>query len=563
MQPAGNNLSESLSCLLSAAPAAEALSIRAFASCYLQAKPTACFNEVQGELSLLLGRPPIRAERAILTDIFRQTACIRAAATRAEEDLAYAARSPTGTSRKGFTVCTAYTENYAIGHICAPVNEAYAQKWGYEWISHVMTYPDLMTSIHPRQSASWYKISMLLQILDRELGTESAETTHQEDTDAVAVAGAGAVVSTDLGSLEPRTAPCIHPNPTGCAYILWIDADACVIDQALSLQQVVQEGCGADLIAGEDMHCGSGSYINAGVLLMRVSEWSRKFLKDVWAAKAEEGATAAYTAAMGGRPPPALVANDLVNAAVDESTRRPLPFWWLLRKNHTLAQDKITEKGSKHYFFVRQFEQSAIQKVLKQRQQGLESCYRLCAGSQCVCSVPHLRAFHTFSPLNAHLCARNEFGTELACEQVSDTNQEQEKGQEERGEAREALLGRKLFANVCVLPSHVLNSCVRPGRPRPPEGSATASSEGGGGGGDGGARNVEEEDEDEEEEGEEEEEQEEEKEGGKEDTAKKSTGPVSLNRGVAQQPARFIYHPAGKKRKESLLRAVLEDIAAS
>ena len=488
---------------------------------YMSQNPCSKFNDVQAEVSAILGRKPVRAERAIITSVFRETACKRAAAERAREEMLY--MNMHGAQRKGFVICTSYTDNYKIGHLCSSVNEKYAAKWGYEWIMHVLPYEELMSVISPRQCASWYKIRMLLELLDRELGCSASAPNSFLPL--------------------PPSIP-VMQSPKGCAYLFWIDADACIINSEVPLTKLAEMGDHVDLILGEDMNCGSGSFINAGVLLVRVSEWSRRFLQDVWAQQMEAAATAAYDAAARNEAIITTTSTQSTDVAAEE-----IPFFLRLRKQ-TQMQLQLTGQmsGARHYFFVRQFEQSAIQKVLKSRQQGLEASFRECDAA-CKCNNLHLRAFHTFSPLNEHISL-------LAA--VQGPQQEQAL----------SLLSKKIFANVCILPSHVMNSSVRPDTSILRMGLAP-----------------EHEDEDEDEEScniEEEDDDEDATLRGLDEVgnaaglsavdesargasssalrrASQINPPITCRAG-AQKPASFIYHPAGKKRKEHLIRTVLASL---
>jgi hypothetical protein len=461
--------------------------IKAFAAAHFLRCPTADFNDIQAELTECLGRKLVRAERRLLTEAFRENFNQRAAALRAEEDKNYAC-SHSGQARTGFLVITAYSRNYKIGPLCASVNRRYCEAHGYQWQEDVLADSDMMAAISPRRSASWYKILMINRLLERELG------------------------DADGGSA------------TGVRYIMWIDADASIIDPSLTLEQIVAEGESRDLLIGEDMHACSGSYINAGVFLLRVGAFAQQFFRDVWAREAEEKARAEWN---------------------DES------YELEQKLKHKLKQHEVGQR--RHYFFVRQFEQSAMQKVLRYQQQGLEFCYQQpgctrgpgsggsgvgtnvfrSAGGESISSVDRLHAFHTFCAENSHLPLDSP------------------------------LLGRKHFPNVCVFPSWEFNSCLRS--------SGTL------------ADDEEEEDEeeaaaDEEEEGEEEEEEEvggDAKEGGEGaskaapasrehssprrqvDAGGGAVKPVQLHR--AQRGARFIYHPAGKKNKFGLMSQVLAD----
>ena len=64
-------------------------------------------------------------------------------------------------------------------------------------------------------------------------------------------------------------------------YIVWIDADAIVLDLSMRIELISEQHPGADIIASSDIRQG---YINSGFLLLRNSEWTRKFLARWWGA---------------------------------------------------------------------------------------------------------------------------------------------------------------------------------------------------------------------------------------------------------------------------------------
>ena len=61
-------------------------------------------------------------------------------------------------------------------------------------------------------------------------------------------------------------------------YIVWIDADACVINDKIKLEDIVKLGEYRDLIIAEDQTF----LINCGVMLIRVCDWSCKIFSEVW-----------------------------------------------------------------------------------------------------------------------------------------------------------------------------------------------------------------------------------------------------------------------------------------
>ena len=63
-------------------------------------------------------------------------------------------------------------------------------------------------------------------------------------------------------------------------YIMWIDADAAVVDHSVTVEEKIAMGGQRDLIVAEDMN--PGCLVNAGVLLVRNSAFSRGLWDDVW-----------------------------------------------------------------------------------------------------------------------------------------------------------------------------------------------------------------------------------------------------------------------------------------
>ncbi|RHY33733.1 hypothetical protein DYB32_001459 [Aphanomyces invadans] len=143
----------------------------------------------------------------------------------------------------GIAMFTAYTTDYSVGYACDTVNRMYAARHGYEFHSDVLPYDAMMGAISPRQFCGWYKVLMIQRFL------------------------------ADMDELRRRQ----------IGYLMWIDADAVVVNQAYQVERLLQRSGYRDLIISEDVNpC---CLINTGVLLIRVSEWSRSLWSDVWAAR--------------------------------------------------------------------------------------------------------------------------------------------------------------------------------------------------------------------------------------------------------------------------------------
>ena len=140
------------------------------------------------------------------------------------------------------TVCTAYTTNYALGRLTEDVNRRYCQRHGYRFVCEALSAGEMQNAIDPRTCFSWYKVLMLNRLLGEELAHEG--------------------------------------RPEDASYVLWVDADAVVVRQDRTVESIIGIGPDADLIAGEDLS--AACRINAGVLLVRASEWSRTLFRDTW-----------------------------------------------------------------------------------------------------------------------------------------------------------------------------------------------------------------------------------------------------------------------------------------
>lgn len=68
----------------------------------------------------------------------------------------------------------------------------------------------------------------------------------------------------------------------GCDWLMWIDADAMVMNHTFSLESIIA-GCqeGTDLIICKDYPTGDPKGINAGVFLIRNCEWSLAYFRHV------------------------------------------------------------------------------------------------------------------------------------------------------------------------------------------------------------------------------------------------------------------------------------------
>ena len=83
--------------------------------------------------------------------------------------------------------------------------------------------------------------------------------------------------------LDGKSASC----DAGTTHLLWIDGDAVVLRHERRVEEILALAPPtAELVVGEDVtQC---CLVNAGVLLVRVSEWSLALWRDVWEAPSSE-----------------------------------------------------------------------------------------------------------------------------------------------------------------------------------------------------------------------------------------------------------------------------------
>jgi hypothetical protein len=139
-----------------------------------------------------------------------------------------------------FLLVTAYSDDYRVGYLSEQVNRAYASKHQYPFHSVKLPAKAMLSAVAPKQHCAWYKILLLRSLLaDRQF---------------------------------------LDRNQVG--YLMWIDADAIIVDHSKPLHTVVAQAAERDLIIAEDMNV--GCLLNSGIFLVRTSEWSVGFLDDVW-----------------------------------------------------------------------------------------------------------------------------------------------------------------------------------------------------------------------------------------------------------------------------------------
>jgi len=120
------------------------------------------------------------------------------------------------------------------------VNRSYATLHGYEFLSEVLPLDEMTVAISPKKHCAWYKIALLKKLF------------------------------ADVDLLRAKK----------IQYIMWVDADAIIVDHTIKLTDIVARCGGRDLIIAEDMN--TGCQLNSGVFILRTTRWSRDLLNDVW-----------------------------------------------------------------------------------------------------------------------------------------------------------------------------------------------------------------------------------------------------------------------------------------
>ena len=145
---------------------------------------------------------------------------------------------------KNVLIISSYSKDYSIGRLSESINRAYADKHGYIFHCDEINYSDMLADIAPRSHCTWYKVLMLLRYLSNE---------------------------TFLNDMK-------------IGYIMWIDSDAIFANHNLKIERVIEYASYRDLILAENMT--KGNLLNAGVLLVKNSDWSRSLWAEVWHSKA-------------------------------------------------------------------------------------------------------------------------------------------------------------------------------------------------------------------------------------------------------------------------------------
>lgn len=201
----------------------------------LAASPGSNFYDIRDVLVASRdGRPLTKDECAVVSAVIRSA---QARFAVAEAARLRSIRDPLTFESPSFLICTAYSDDYTIGRMCEAANRLYAEKHGYCFESEVLSYAEMLEAVAPRAHPTWYKVLLLRRLLD--------QAVHR-----------------------------------GIAWVMWIDADAMVIEHATRIQDIVRLAGARELIVAEDMN--SGCLLNAGVLLVRACAWSVDLWADVW-----------------------------------------------------------------------------------------------------------------------------------------------------------------------------------------------------------------------------------------------------------------------------------------
>lgn len=131
----------------------------------------------------------------------------------------------------------------------------------YDFLSVVMRFEDMMTKIQPRQHCAWFKALLILNILQRCHGnSDSSAPEHLPNlTPHSSRTGDNSTDKTmppmDDDDKEKNKRRSDNELFSKYQYILWIDADAVIIDHDKTvqsfLQQAVSDEC--DILISEDM----------------------------------------------------------------------------------------------------------------------------------------------------------------------------------------------------------------------------------------------------------------------------------------------------------------------
>ena len=168
------------------------------------------FSDIQRELTSRVGRPLTSSERKNITAAIRITHEETADMIRLRDH-----QCNDTLSNESILLITAYSDNYAIGKITENINRSYATKQGHPFLCKVLSHRDMLTAMYPKTGCSWYKILFLRELF--------------ED---------------------------IMIERDNIKYIMWIDADALVVNDSMKISDIIGRAKYKDLIIAEDVHIG-------------------------------------------------------------------------------------------------------------------------------------------------------------------------------------------------------------------------------------------------------------------------------------------------------------------
>jgi hypothetical protein len=165
-------------------------------------------------------------------------------------------------------ICMAYSKDYTIGNVCEVINSQYASRHGYQFYCEKIEYAKMMEVIEPRKHCAWYKALLIRNLLRSEMKFPlSTETQYS-------------------------------PLPKDWKYLVWIDADAIVINFNQSIEQILHnhfitspsspsstpssQFIFSDLIISQDFSSSSSCPLNTGVMIIQKTPWSQSLWEDVW-----------------------------------------------------------------------------------------------------------------------------------------------------------------------------------------------------------------------------------------------------------------------------------------
>lgn len=204
------------------------------------------FNDVQAYFTKLSNQRRLTSkERMYITQaIYKKNIIEHEVINNSINDTSLISTVPNLTfDRSRIMILMGYSEDYSIGAICCDINKRYAKKYGYSFECFVSSHENIMHELHPKDHCTWYKVLLINRLLH-------SNTMNNGDS---------------INTVD---------------WILWLDADAFVLNDNVLIEDLVVRGKYKDLIIAEDMH--PHCSINCGVMLIKNSKWSQELWDDVW-----------------------------------------------------------------------------------------------------------------------------------------------------------------------------------------------------------------------------------------------------------------------------------------